>query len=546
MTPSLTPQLSPTLLRELPRLFGGLQGLLRELLQNSLHAGAPKIEFDELDSGFRALDAGPGLPDPQFLFTAGRSGWGEEVIEPAGLGLFATLDPELVAKVTISSNGWSVTLTPDLLERPQAVAIEQRRLLAGFEVEVHFKNPPGDLRAHLSAARGKLPLTVLLGGEILEPRKTQAVWHRVSSAVGQFEYGRSLGLNGNHTLYWEGQPLSGLETALERAAENDLQRALIKAGQLEYTPAAQSGVRPTLPARTSVRDDPALESALRLGLGALEGWTRSSFAALTLKPTLGAEELWRLQQPSGVPERVLRVLFREAGYRAFTRKYWADARRFTVEDGEDSEVPGTRMYSTEALQVADEGECDTANALYSLGLFPRQAATVRGGVAAQVEGLQKGDVLGLASRITLGGFELPCLLQPRFADSDSAEPLIVMAGTFEQALHTLERTGETLGGMLLEHGYWRSLLQGWEWSGGDLYADEGARVLRALLVEEHGTVQDQTRFHEELGARELHQTLSELLDQRALPPLVSAALEAMRPALEALRVQCQPPALQTG
>ncbi|UBV44776.1 hypothetical protein LAJ19_16655 (plasmid) [Deinococcus taeanensis] len=86
--PSVTPRLSSGLLRQLPtRFFGGLPATIQELLQNALRAGAITVDFTLDGLVLRVRDNGQGLHDPQLLMTAGESGWGAEVINPAGLGV---------------------------------------------------------------------------------------------------------------------------------------------------------------------------------------------------------------------------------------------------------------------------------------------------------------------------------------------------------------------------------------------------------------------------------------------------------------------------
>ncbi|HEY8414556.1 MAG TPA: ATP-binding protein, partial [Thermaerobacter sp.] len=105
------------LLRELPRMFESFQDAVAELIQNAHRAGARRVDItvDHDRREVEVRDDGPGAPDPEPLLRAGLSGWGERVVEPAGLGLFALLG--LAEHVVIESRcaggkGWRVEITP--------------------------------------------------------------------------------------------------------------------------------------------------------------------------------------------------------------------------------------------------------------------------------------------------------------------------------------------------------------------------------------------------------------------------------------------------
>ncbi|MDO5622606.1 MAG: hypothetical protein Q4G24_14190 [Paracoccus sp. (in: a-proteobacteria)] len=77
---------APEAIDKVGRLFNAsLDDILNELLQNARRAGATRVAVDQIDdpqfgAAIRVADDGPGLDDPQSLFSLGRSGWGDDTI----------------------------------------------------------------------------------------------------------------------------------------------------------------------------------------------------------------------------------------------------------------------------------------------------------------------------------------------------------------------------------------------------------------------------------------------------------------------------------
>src|SRR5512139_2751096 len=96
---TITATIDQRLLGELPRFFRGYSAMLRELYQNAHRAGATELHI-LLDSTFTRLvfdDNGVGCENPQQLLSAGTTGWDEDaIVEPAGMGFFSLLNPNLV------------------------------------------------------------------------------------------------------------------------------------------------------------------------------------------------------------------------------------------------------------------------------------------------------------------------------------------------------------------------------------------------------------------------------------------------------------------
>lgn len=101
------------------RLFTGTTTeILGELLQNSQRAGATEVSVTTDNKGFRYRDNGAGIEGIEGFYkmlSLGDSGFEEPVIknqEPMGIGFGSLLAHELVTKVTITSNGLSLTIDP--------------------------------------------------------------------------------------------------------------------------------------------------------------------------------------------------------------------------------------------------------------------------------------------------------------------------------------------------------------------------------------------------------------------------------------------------
>ena len=79
------------LFKFLPHFFEKPEGVLIEIAQNALRAGATKLDISLHDNQLYARDNGAGTMNPASLVTLSDSGWDSDVEEnqmPAGWGLF--------------------------------------------------------------------------------------------------------------------------------------------------------------------------------------------------------------------------------------------------------------------------------------------------------------------------------------------------------------------------------------------------------------------------------------------------------------------------
>lgn len=115
---------APEVIDKVGRLFNAsLDDILNELFQNARRAGATRIAVDQTDDpqlgpAIRVADDGPGLEDPQSLFSLGRSGWGQETItaeDAAGMGFFALANrgAAILARRKGTDAAWQIEASPD-------------------------------------------------------------------------------------------------------------------------------------------------------------------------------------------------------------------------------------------------------------------------------------------------------------------------------------------------------------------------------------------------------------------------------------------------
>lgn len=145
----IRPRLDDRLLGELPRFFGGLLPTVREAFQNAYRAGATLVEVQTSQNGsiLTISNNGQGCPDPQILLSAGATGWGEEIVEPADLGFFSFLNPYIIKRAIAESAGWRAGLGTANALRPEAeVEVCSGDVRNGFGLTLHFTNQRPDIR----------------------------------------------------------------------------------------------------------------------------------------------------------------------------------------------------------------------------------------------------------------------------------------------------------------------------------------------------------------------------------------------------------------
>jgi hypothetical protein len=340
-TPSTTmrtvmPAVADRLLGEIPRFFdGSVETMLRELFQNAFRADAQTVSVT-VDSARRTLtiqDDGCGIYDPQLVLTAGATGW-ENVIEPAGLGLFSLLANN-VLKVVIASwrehaKPWRMTLTQEQLRRVPAV-IEELPVSAintasGTLVEITFANVlmVDPVAQMVQRARSLYPFGVVLNldGQLQEIAPYRSWEPEVTlkvPGIGTLEW--TLEKTSAYTeVVWMHQAFCALNfrRALSKIQEENPASKIFDRA-LRWIVDPQCGVRPKLPDRNDLIEDVQLTQAVQQIANALtehllhlaEEHTRTQ-DVLTLdyrfKYALGAPGNWKYYVEDEVDSATLNAL----------------------------------------------------------------------------------------------------------------------------------------------------------------------------------------------------------------------------------------------
>ena len=106
----------------------------KELIQNALRAGAKTICVTYAFETLTVEDDGEGFTDLTSLLTIGESGWGSEVIEPAGVGIYAA--PAFSERVTIQSGSRMLILSGSLFETGEVKEKSMLESIQGTRVTV--------------------------------------------------------------------------------------------------------------------------------------------------------------------------------------------------------------------------------------------------------------------------------------------------------------------------------------------------------------------------------------------------------------------------
>ncbi|KQR25703.1 hypothetical protein [Deinococcus sp. Leaf326] len=464
---TVTPRLGPGLLREIPRFFGGFAAALQELLQNSLRAGATVVNFHLVGPVLMVTDNGCGLTDPQVLLTAAESGWGEGIVEPAGLGALSILNPEFAHHVTYRSHDWCFRLTPEEFAESKAVPVEAAEPLIGFQVVLVLKTEP-KLRELLKDRRGYAPITVRFNGEVIPPLEPQGT--PLPTPAGTLYLRRRIG-GANDTVIWEhfALPAQLLAQRLGQAA-SPLTAALLKFVEFTLVIDPASGLRPKLPDRNALLDDEAFARAVQDLATALERHVEAELA--TCIPHLGADRLTEanLHQAQGYGPHVLATFLRLQGYVPTILSHPSEIQASLGEDRDDDSFSGwTRDWIKPELGVVFtpfSGEAAALHFLRTQGYSVPYGTTehLEAVPAVQVQGIRmfrevemwsgQRPLLGLAQTLTLGGQPVPFAVQVNEGEAlvpgegDRTYGLI-LSGTPEAAEVYLRANLEALGGLLI-------------------------------------------------------------------------------------------------
>lgn len=490
----------PHLLRELPRFFGGTSAIIREVIQNAVRAGATALRITLEGDVLTFTDNGRGLDDPQLLLSVARSGWGEGVVHPAGMGVLSVLSEDFSRTVTFSSRDWHFALNFEQFAGQAPIAVQHAPPQEGFTLSVTLAVVPRNIEELIAQARARAPLTVTLDGVELPPMTLGGPaftldWGRVILDTGT-DAQLQAQVHSTGAVFWEGFPIP-LDTAHrlgDVAAPATLSRKVV------ILPGAHSGISPTLPDRKTISDNAGLSAAMAditvaietRVLGDLQGEDLSGPVIHNVKERAAKTPLatWCAQ-----PEKVLEAVLTRLGF-IWGHEYPTG---FAIELDEDEDNDSARgvkkfMVRQDAAVYADPGQCAALGLLRPT--FP--ALPVGSGVTGLgrdlddltlvtpgaplpgVRALDPGERprVRLVERIVVAGQELPWFIE---------DQTVLLAAGLDRALGLFGEWSAQIGTALLaqvwEGGLMREVFDLWadgSWSGSDVALD-----LRLDLIERY-------------------------------------------------------------
>jgi hypothetical protein len=201
-----TVTISNNFVRNVKRMWDSPFAAYKEIIQNALRAGAKTIRVSYDDGQTLVVeDDGQGFDDIRSLLTIGDSGWGDDVVEPAGVGIFAA--PAFAEEVTIQSGKRKLILTGSLFEDGKVEERETKTAISGTRVVVKGikldKNQVDILRGYIEADfyfNGELIPNPLENEDYLTtPYGRLYLRHHKEYSIWQY--------NPNARIVWEGYPL---------------------------------------------------------------------------------------------------------------------------------------------------------------------------------------------------------------------------------------------------------------------------------------------------------------------------------------------------
>ena len=201
-----TVTISNNFVRNVKRMWDSPFASYKEIIQNALRAGAKTIQVSyNADQTLIVEDDGQGFDDIDSLLTIGDSGWGDEVVEPAGVGIFAA--PAFAEEVTIQSGKTKLVLTGTLFEDGYVEERETKTAISGTRVVVKGikldKNQVDTLRGYVDVDfyfnRELIPNPLENEDYIPTPYGRLYLQHHAEHSSWQYTY--------NARVVWEGYPL---------------------------------------------------------------------------------------------------------------------------------------------------------------------------------------------------------------------------------------------------------------------------------------------------------------------------------------------------
>lgn len=458
-------QVDPDIIKELPRFFGGRLATLRELLQNAYRAGADNVAITIEGNILTIEDDGAGCPDPQLLLTAGKTGWDKSrIAQPAGMGFYSILNPDISAAVRVQSQNWAVNLLPQQVLAGQLSPIESLAVMQrGFHVRVILVSSTG-VEDDVRRARGYYPFQLTINREVVPVDQWSPTWE-LDTPVGRL----GVRLRGtrrrseSRLAIWEYRPIHGdaFSQALERVA-TPLGHAILGSCSLHWFVDPSSGVTAKLPDRNDLTDDAALDAAATTLLRHVEQHLITEAQKICtgwpdVLPKSIKEPTWLLK--TGVGSAVLAQLG------------WREADRTCHEDNDVWYVPNdgwqfqngcetthTRTY----VSVGADWVADSINNAKARGaLLPYAVVDPDGLMPTLIKGTKpvegSKNWIALAKEIRVGEYRLPFLLPADLAEDglvlacDADTAVSALMGNLVELPNLKARIGDLLVGYAATH-----------------------------------------------------------------------------------------------
>lgn len=461
--------LDPRLLRELPRFFGGTVPILREVIQNAVRAGATMLWITHSGDVLTFTDNGRGLDDPQLLLSVARTGWGESVQHPAGMGVLSTLSSDFSTHVAFSSRDWGFGLTFEDFASQTPIEVTGQSPQQGFTLRATLAVVPKNIQELIQTARARAPLTVQYNGAVIPPMTLDGATFELEWGTVILDTKRDTNLNGavhsSGVVFWEGFPI-GLDV---RRRLSDLAQAATENRRVTLVPRPHSGISPKLPDRSTINEDAGLTAALNDVSEAIERRVIQNLEGVDLSaPVIG--EIWahrrsaaakartdRLETWCDHPKKVLQTVLESLGYLK-TSTYPLN---FTVNlamDDDDDTCYGqdTLMVQSRLAVTASGGDCAALDLLRpdfpGLPLGALSAALARDledltdtaehpadSDSTRTATTADGEIR-LVQSVTVGGVAVPWFISGNG---------VVLAADREHALDVFDRWSEHIGTALL-------------------------------------------------------------------------------------------------
>lgn len=517
------------LLPEIPRFFPSFESILGEILQNAHRSGATEVRVSRNAQAntFTIRDNGTGLDKPERLLRVGDAGWDASlVIDPAGMGAFATLRPEFVHQVVYESHGtwnWRLTVTPDVLAgAPAILSALCSNGASGLAVTLHLTPHTADLPFAylLRQARGFYPFRLTFENEdgqaeIISPYEE---WEpdltlHLHQGTLQWHHHEWRSVH-RHQAVWEYRPIDSeaVAKALAAAAHEhacpELAHALTQDSHYRWLIDPACGVRPKLPDRNEILDDPALHQAARQIVDALVAHVLGQWREISAV----WPERFRLADVGGAlpaphacswmayEERLARHLFPLLGWKRVEYLDPASTSWYARDDGDGRYLDRDRelliCYDRTALPVASEA----LNLSLNLQGTPVSLDPEATDPPVAIRGLHadpnRSPFVALADEIRVGeGMRLPWLLvpdspgqldgiPPEHAEVYRGQP-VIFAGSVQAFLKALYED-PTFVNMIALEAFSEDFPDDWQrWQDGEPEFDENAaRATIALQVTE--------------------------------------------------------------